>query len=233
MKCQKCGTEHTANFCPNCGAPANEPVASSGQNTTNPNGWNANASATPSAPAPKKKKKGCLIAVLIVVVLIIIGIIIGVAGGDDDSSGSGKSNTASTSDTTPEKTEYGINDPATYKDAEISVTNVEKSSGSEFDTPKEGMEYVIVTVQIRNVGDSNNISYNPFDFKMLNSQGQLVDQTFTTVNTDTSLSSGELTPGGQVSGTIAFEQPVGDTGLVLQYTGNIWLSDSTLSFNLQ
>lgn len=23
MKCQKCGTEHTANFCPNCGAPAN------------------------------------------------------------------------------------------------------------------------------------------------------------------------------------------------------------------
>nr|WP_243462948.1 DUF4352 domain-containing protein [Mesobacillus boroniphilus] len=92
----------------------------------------------------------------------------------------------------------------------MTVTKVEKSAGSEFDQPKDGHEYVVVTVEIENAGDEN-ISYNPFDFKMANSQGQIVDQAFTTIDTSTALQSGELAPGGKVSGTIAFEQPAGDS----------------------
>lgn len=113
----------------------------------------------------------------------------------------------------------------------LTVTKVEKSAGGDFDKPKDGHEYVIVTVEINNAGDEN-ISYNPFDFKMSNSQGQIVDQAFTTVDTNTALQSGELAPGGKVSGTIAFEQPAGDTNLQLQYTPSFW-SDKTIKVNLQ
>ena len=57
---------------------------------------------------------------------------------------------------------------------------------------------------------------------MQNSNGQITSQAFTTINSDTSLSSGSLAAGGQVNGTIAFEQPVGDSGLVLKYKANMF-----------
>lgn len=61
-----------------------------------------------------------------------------------------------------------------------------KTTGSEFDTAKEGYEYVIVSVKIENKSDEK-ISYNPFDWKVENSNGQEVDTAFTTVNSDTGL----------------------------------------------
>lgn len=131
----------------------------------------------------------------------------------------------------PAKDVYAVGEEVQLGDNVLTVTNVEKSQGDDFDKPKEGHEYVIVTVQIKNAG-SENISYNPFDFKMANSQGQILDQAFTIIDTDTSLQSGELAPGGNVSGTIVFEQPTGDTGLQLQYTPSFW-GDDTVKVNLQ
>lgn len=127
---------------------------------------------------------------------------------------------------------YGVNEPAQITDVELIVTNVEKSSGTQYSKAKEGMEYVIVTVKYKNVGDKENVSYNPYDFKIKNSKGQITNQTFTMVNTDTALSSGELAPGGEIEGTIAFEQPKDDAGLVLQYTASILSSSPEIEFNL-
>lgn len=56
--------------------------------------------------------------------------------------------------------------------------------------------------------------------------------TFTTIDKDTSLQSGELIPGGKVTGTVTFEQPKGDTGLILIYNDNIW-SSKELKIKLQ
>ncbi|MEO2074835.1 MAG: DUF4352 domain-containing protein [Bacillus sp. (in: firmicutes)] len=131
----------------------------------------------------------------------------------------------------PKKDVFAVGEAVQLGKNVLTVTKVEKSNGTEFDTPQQGKEYVIVTVQIQNAGDQN-ISYNPFDFKIANSQGQIQDMGFTTVNSDTSLQSGELAPGGSVSGTIAFEEPVGDTGLQLQYSPSFW-SDKTIKVNLQ
>lgn len=131
----------------------------------------------------------------------------------------------------PVKEVFAVGEKVQLGDNVLTVTKVEKSAGSEFDQPKGGHEYVIITVQINNAGNEN-ISYNPFDFKMANSQGQIVDQAFTTVDTDTALQSGELASGGKVSGTIAFEQPAGDTGLQLQYSPSFW-SDKTIKVDLQ
>jgi hypothetical protein len=119
---------------------------------------------------------------------------------------------------------YAVGEAVQLGDNVLTVTEVVKSSGDEFDSPKSGHEYVIVHVTIDNAGDEN-ISYNAFNFKMANSQGQIVDQAFTIVDSDTSLGSGELAPGGTVSGTISFEQPADDPELQLQFEPGFWSGD--------
>jgi hypothetical protein len=116
---------------------------------------------------------------------------------------------------------YAVNEDVKLNDAVVKVTKVDKSNGCEFDKPKDGMEFVIVTVSIKN-GGKDEISYNPFDFKMQNSKGQITDESFTTVNSSNALNSGNLAGGGEITGTIAFEQPKNDSTLVLKYKGNMF-----------
>ena len=130
-----------------------------------------------------------------------------------------------------ETLEYNQGDAATLGDGVIKVTKVEKSQGNDWDKPKSGKEFVIITVSIENKG-KNKLSYNPYDFKLQNSQGQQESITFTTINSDTSLSSGELVAGGKVSGTIAFETTKGDKGLSLIYSDSI-LSSKELKIKLK
>lgn len=127
----------------------------------------------------------------------------------------------------PVEQEFGINDAVKLGDHVLTVTEVEMSEGTQFDKPKDGQEYVIVTVKIENNGDDN-ISYNPLDFKMSNSNGQIERQSFTIVDSDTSLSSGELSPGGNVSGTIVFEQPKDDPELKLIFEPSFWSRDQVV-----
>lgn len=191
----------------------------------------------PPAQPQKKKGKGCLIAFLIVIgVIIVIAIIASLGSKDEPAKLASGTTTASATKTTSSnsdnKTVFGVNQAVVKNNVELTVTKVKKSSGSEYDKPKSGMEFVIVTVKYKNTSSDEKVSYNPYDFKMKNSKGQITDQTFTTVNQDTELSSGDLAPGGQIEGTIAFEQPKGDKALVLQYTGNIFKTDSEIDFKL-
>ncbi|RWZ54447.1 DUF4352 domain-containing protein [Halobacillus fulvus] len=121
-------------------------------------------------------------------------------------------------------TAYNVGDTAQLNDHQLTVLKVEKSNGNNYDQPKEGKEFVIVSVQIENVG-SNEVSYNSFDFEMSNSQGQIVEPAFTIVDSDTSLESGDLATGGSVTGTVAFEQPKDDQGLKLHYEPGFWSND--------
>lgn len=162
-----------------------------------------------------------------VLAVIVVAGIAGGAGNDESSNGGSESNnTVSSGQTNDKKSEevkefYAVGEEVKLGDNVLIVNSVEKSSGSEWDKPKDGNEFVVVNVTIIN-GGSSEISYNPYDFKMQNSQGQITDQAFTTIDTETSLSNGELAGGGQVSGTIAFEQPVGDEELVLKYKANMF-----------
>lgn len=120
------------------------------------------------------------------------------------------------------KSEFGINEKIEFEGRMLEVTNVERSSGDDFDKPKDGHEYVIVTVNIENSSDKE-VSYNPFDFKMQNSNGQIESKAFTIIDNDTALSSGDLASGGNVSGTITFEQPIDDE-LQLIFEPSFWSS---------
>lgn len=215
MVCKKCGKEYEGKFCPECG-------------TSN----DGSASEKVEAPVQrqKKKKKGLIAAIVVIAVIVVIAAIANLGGNDDQPQSVNGSGNAANEQVDTSKV-FGINEPVKYKGLELSVTKVEKSSGKEYEKPKDGMEYVIVTVKYKNTGDEK-ISYNPYDFKMLNSKGQITDQAFTAIDSNTALSSGELAPGGEISGTIAFEQPKGDAGLKLQYTGNWFSSDADIEFAL-
>ncbi len=149
------------------------------------------------------------------------------------STGSANINTEDSSESVePEESCIPLGESGTAKGTTITVTKVEKSAGSEFDSPKEGMEYVIVYLKIQNTGEKN-ISYNPFDYKSMNSKKQIVDQAFSIIDSDTALSSGELASGGEVEGTLVFEHPKDDPNLVLLYYDNIFNSEASLEFALQ
>lgn len=130
-----------------------------------------------------------------------------------------------------EKTVFAVGEAIKLKDNQLTVTSVEKSAGGEFDSLQSGNEYVIVNVTIKNAGNEN-ISYNPYDFQLKNSNGNIVDGAFAMINQDTQLQSGELAAGGEVSGSLAFEAPVGDENLELIYKPSFW-SDKNITVKLQ
>ena len=130
-----------------------------------------------------------------------------------------------------EKVECNQGEEGILGDGAITVTNVKRTQGNEWSKPKSGNEFVTITVNIENKGKEK-LDYNPLYFKLQNSQGQQEGMTFTTINQDTELSSGELIPGGKVSGTITFEATKGDNNLALIYN-NSFLSSKELKINLK
>lgn len=117
----------------------------------------------------------------------------------------------------PDNTLYAVDQEAVYEGAAITVSKVEMSDGMEFYRPKDGMEYAIITIRVRNVGEGN-MRYTPYDYRIQNSQGQITDQAFSIIDTQTHLGDGELTSGGSVEGTIVFEVPKGDENLILTFS---------------
>lgn len=131
------------------------------------------------------------------------------------------------------KTEFAIGEKIQVGDLAFTVSGIEKSQGSQWDKPKAGHEYIIVSIDIENTGNAENISYNPlFEFEMQNSKGQITGPSFSMIDTDTNLTAADLAPGGYVSGTAVFEQPIDDPDLTFLYTVGYW-SDNVIKVKLQ
>lgn len=181
----------------------------------------------------QKPKKPWYVRWYMIVIYVFIGLgVIGSIGSQnkkDDtsttSSGSSNSDTKDTAKTEEKKEEikdtYAIGEEVTLDKHTLKVNSVQRTQGDKYIKAKDGKEYVIINVTITNSG-TNTASYNPYDFKMQNSQGNITDCDFTDSNSGDRLDSGELAAGGTVTGTIAFEQPVGDKGLILKYKSNLF-----------
>lgn len=166
------------------------------------------------------------------IIIIVIGAIAGSSANNSSTTTTGSNSNSSSSTSSEDLNKiYSVGEEATLGSGSVTVTKVEKSNGTTYNKPKSGKEFVIVYITIKNNGNTN-LSYNPFYFKVQNSQGQQEDKTFTIVDQDTALQSGELIPGGTVSGTVVFEQPVNDSNLTLIYQDNVW-SNKSLQIKLQ
>lgn len=170
---------------------------------------------------------------LLIIVSIIfgIGIIAACTGGGTVDSNKAEKVSDSTSAEETEKPEtdkiFKINEDIKLNDTILTINKIEKTSGSEYER-KEGIEYIIVSVKLKNAGKER-IDYNPFDFKLENSKGNIKDNTY--ISNVQLFESGQLAPNGEVSGRIVFEAPVGDPKLTLEYQPN-WLEDQVIKVGL-
>lgn len=159
----------------------------------------------------------------VVIVLIVLGAFAGGSGNNTtNTAGTSSENSASNSPTVAEQKDLTpkVGDVTKLGDREFIVNSVKRSGAFGYNTPKSGKEYVIVNVTIRNLG-KDEISYNPFDFKVQDANGAQESETFASL--DDSLNSGTLAPGGKVTGSMPFEVPIGDKALLI-FQPSFWSS---------
>lgn len=142
-----------------------------------------------------------------------------------DSSGE----SAAQEETKQEKTTFGLNETAVFKDLKFTAIELVESNGEEFFEPAEGKVFVGVKFTIENISDENqNIS------TMLLFDGYVDD-----VKCDYSISAavafdegtldGELAPGKKLIGWYPLEVPAGWKNIELEVQSS-WLSSSSATF---
>lgn len=159
--------------------------------------------------------------------LVIFFVVVGAIGG----SGNKNSNQTITTTTTnnssptpssdqPKDVTPKVGDVTKLGDREFTVNSVRRSKGFDYNTPKAGKEFVIVNVTIRNLG-KDEVSYNPFDFKVQDANG--AQESYTFASLDDSLNLGTLAPEGKVTGSMPFQVPVGDEAKLI-FQPSFWSS---------
>jgi hypothetical protein len=132
-------------------------------------------------------------------------------------------NAPGSGDVAEEQTKFHAGDVIAFDGKEVTVSEATRNwdSGNEFLKPDSGKEWIKVEVTIENKSDST-ASYNTFDWKLQDSDGVIKDVDAVAYSVDGALNSGELAPGGKVSGFLVFAVPQDDTGLKLQYSPSFW-----------
>lgn len=171
-------------------------------------------------------------ALTIIGVIVISGIIISAVNGSGDQAAKVSDGSSSSNTSQQAKTVFAVGEVIAFDGKEVTVNTVERnwSSGNQFITPESGMEFVKAQVTIENKSSSE-ASYNLYDWKLQNSQGVIKDPDSSTYSADGALGSGDLAPGGKVSGFLVFQVPQDDGGLTLRYSPSFW-SDKKIEITL-
>ena len=111
---------------------------------------------------------------------------------------------------------FGMGDLISYNGVDYKIMKVETSEGNNYKSPKEGNQFLIVTVYMKN-NSPDKIQYNYKNWTMSNSSGAEEKRIFTSINVDTALYSGDLVIGGIKTGSMVFEQPIKDPKLRMNF----------------
>ena len=136
-------------------------------------------------------------------------------------------NQNSSSSVKPDSKLYGINEAAKIGRASITVTKFELSEGQDYNKPKEGYVFVVVTVNKKNTSNDT-LAYGESEFKVQTDKGQILDPSITSIGKR--LDSGKLTGNGEADGTITFEVPKDISSLTFLYYPE---SQALLKFKLK
>ena len=175
--------------------------------------------------------KGCAKNLFIVIGIIAVIIVVAAIASSGKKTGSGS--TSITQSTQPassdQKSEYKVGDTVMLKNHQLVVTKVNKNyaSGNEFDKPQSSENtFVVVDVTITNTG-SDNLSVNPYGFKLEDETGVQRDTTSGGL-ADGKLDSVTLSPNGKTSGKIVFEAKAGSKVLKLHYSPGLYGGDDVV-----
>ncbi len=101
---------------------------------------------------------------------------------------------------------FDINETIRYKDVNYKVKKVETNeTGTEYKKPKDGNQFIIVTIQYENKSDEP-VSYSSKNWKLENKDQEETQRIFTALDVNTALYSGKLVIGATKVGTLVFEQ---------------------------
>ena len=133
-----------------------------------------------------------------------------------------------------------MNEKVEYKGIEYQVTKVQTSAGTAYKKPKEGNEFVVITLSLKNKNDEK-VTYSYQNWKMTNSKLELSGRIFVPISDTVALYSGSLVVGGQKTGSLVFEQPINDPELIIHfyelddetnYTDQVEVENKIFSFRI-
>lgn len=122
---------------------------------------------------------------------------------------------------------FKIGDAIKLGDYVVSVATLQDpyKSTNQYMGPKAGNRLVAVEVTYQNNTQDKSIDYNPFDWKLFDSQGYNFQSGFTDSKEPT-LSSGTLNPSGKVRGWITFEVPNDSKQFKIQFVPSFLGNDN-------
>ena len=110
--------------------------------------------------------------------------------------------------------------PVAHRGTEVTVLDVSRGfPGDSPREPREGYEWVVATLRLRNVGGSPGESdyYHDVEFPFIGERGIVYDDIFAPPDTSTPLGSGQLSGGDEVTGDVVREVHREESNLVLMY----------------
>src|SRR4051794_3895224 len=167
--------------------------------------------AVPEGYKLKKKKpiyKRVWFWLLVILVVIIIAAVSGGGGGGSSTSTSGSASTESASNdggaAAPAKDDKAKTDVAAGETVTMDDVQGTSTALTPVKPQYSDSSYLCTTVTYVN-GGKDSASFNAFDWKLQDPQGASRDNTFG--GSDNTLNSGDLAPGGTVTGDVCFDDP--------------------------
>lgn len=103
-------------------------------------------------------------------------------------------------------------------------------SPDEFTTPESGKKFVAIEVMYENPTTDKQINYNPFDWKLIDSDAYNYDADMNTAKTP-ELNSGTLNPGQKARGWITFQTAKDAANFKAQFAPS-WIDNSNVEIQL-
>ena len=185
----------------------------------------------------KKKKGGCLKVILIVAtVIIVLAVIAAIAGENEETPVKVEDNTSESQQSSEEnavqeeqeneaeeQTEFTVGETAEMNDIQVTMTEYEESSGSEYNTPADGNVFVLINFEIANNSDaelniSSMMNFEAYadDYALNYSLNALLEKE------DANQLDGTVAPGKKMNGVIGYEVPADWTEMEIHFTDNVW-----------
>ncbi len=135
--------------------------------------------------------------------------------------------TQSPSPTTAPQEHFKVGDVVTdMKTWEITVLKVATSKGSEYDQPKAGNHFLVITVKLKNISQEEQHVSSDLQFTLRDTEGYQYTESY--LDSAKPSPGGKVEAGGLVSGDLVYDVPVSMHQFTLSFESNIFQSGQAI-----